>query len=182
MTSIGSLVFCSDCGNLLDENENREDAILKCDMCGALCKDTSQKKIKTESKPSAYPSSLRAKRSEVQQMTDESRPAQATITQTCEKCGRTEVQWYEQQLRGADEGSTIFYICDCGNKYVYNAFLREITANRFTQMDPKQLIAQCIFVHMCLVLTKQPTHCVRLPESRHNLSARSSRIRPYPMQ
>jgi DNA-directed RNA polymerase I subunit RPA12 len=141
MTSIGSLVFCSDCGNLLDENENREDAILKCDVCGALCKDTSQKKIKTESKPTAYPSSLRAKRSEVQQMTEESRPAQATITQTCEKCGRTEVQWYEQQLRGADEGSTIFYICDCGNKYVYNAFLWEITANRFTQMDPEQLIA-----------------------------------------
>jgi DNA-directed RNA polymerase I subunit RPA12 len=123
MTSIGSLVFCADCGSLLDENENREDAMLKCDVCGAQCKDTSQKVIITESKPTAYPSSLRAKRSEVQQITDESRPERATITQKCDECGRTEVQFYEQQLRSADEGTTIFYVCDCGNKYVQcNAF------------------------------------------------------------
>lgn len=120
MTSIGSLVFCSDCGNLLDENENREEALLKCDICGAMCKDTSQKVIKTVSKPWAYPSSLRAKRSEVQQISEESRNTQATIEVKCEKCGAPEVTWYEQQLRGADEGSTIFYKCpNCQHLYVF---------------------------------------------------------------
>ena len=118
MAAIGSLVFCTDCGNLLDESEGKEDVLLKCDVCGALCKDTSSKVIKTESKPSAYPSSLRAKRSEVQQVTEDSGPGQARIRQSCEKCGAEEVRYYEQQLRSADEGSTIFYVCACGNKYV----------------------------------------------------------------
>jgi DNA-directed RNA polymerase I subunit RPA12 len=43
----------------------------------------------------------------------------ATMKETCEKCGRKEVRYSEQQLRGADEGSTIFYECDCGHKYVW---------------------------------------------------------------
>ena len=47
---------------------------------------------------------------------------QATMKETCEKCDRTEVRFSERQLRGADEGSTIFYECDCGHKY---AFLEE---------------------------------------------------------
>lgn len=34
MTAIGSLVFCTDCGNLLDGSSGNEKAILKCDVCG----------------------------------------------------------------------------------------------------------------------------------------------------
>jgi DNA-directed RNA polymerase I subunit RPA12 len=70
----------------------------------------------TTSKPSAYPSALRAKRSDVQQLDESERGQLATIDQTCEKCGAKTVKYYEQQLRSADEGSTIFYVCDCGNK------------------------------------------------------------------
>jgi hypothetical protein len=38
MAAIGSLVFCTDCGNLLEETEGKADAVLKCDVCGALNK------------------------------------------------------------------------------------------------------------------------------------------------
>lgn len=42
----------------------------------------------------------------------------SVIAQRCEECGREEVRYYTQQLRSADEGSTVFYECDCGHKYV----------------------------------------------------------------
>jgi DNA-directed RNA polymerase I subunit RPA12 len=119
MAAIGSLVFCTDCGNLLEETEGKANAILKCDVCGALNEDTSAKVIVTESKPSAYPSALRAKRSDVQQVEESERGQLAEIDQTCDKCGAKTVRYYTQQLRSADEGSTIFYVCSCGNKYGY---------------------------------------------------------------
>jgi DNA-directed RNA polymerase subunit M/transcription elongation factor TFIIS len=78
--------------------------------------DTSSNVIFTESKPSAFPSSLRAKRSEVQTVTDEE-TQNATIRETCGKCGREEVRYYTQQLRSADEGTTVFFHCECGHKY-----------------------------------------------------------------
>lgn len=140
MAAIGSLVFCTDCGNLLDGGAGKRDAILTCQICGALCKgtspaiplphvlaykatslfrsDTSSKTIITRSKLSAFPSALRAKRSEVQTITEADMQTSATIAHPCEKCGREEVRYYTQQLRGADEGSTVFYECDCGNKYI----------------------------------------------------------------
>lgn len=34
MAAIGSLVFCTDCGNLLDGSSGDEKAILRCDVCG----------------------------------------------------------------------------------------------------------------------------------------------------
>lgn len=119
MAAIGSLVFCTDCGNLLDETEGKDNALLKCDICGALNKDTSATVIVTQSKPSAYPSVLRAKRSDVQQLAESDLGQLPLIAQPCEKCGRKLVRYYEQQLRGADEGSTIYYVCDCGNRFVY---------------------------------------------------------------
>jgi DNA-directed RNA polymerase I subunit RPA12 len=74
----------------------------------------------TRSKPDAFPSALRAKRSEVQAIADEDmQQATTVIQQNCDKCGREEVRYYTQQLRSADEGTTIFYECDCGNKCVY---------------------------------------------------------------
>ncbi|KAF2703335.1 DNA-directed RNA polymeras-like protein I subunit [Pleomassaria siparia CBS 279.74] len=120
MAAIGSLVFCTDCGNLLDGGAGKQNAILTCQVCGASCKDTSSKTIVTRSKPSAFPSALRAKRSEVQTITEADMQTSATIAHTCEKCGRDEVRYYTQQLRGADEGSTVFYECECGNKWNTN--------------------------------------------------------------
>lgn len=71
----------------------------------------------TRSKPEAFPSALRTKRSEVQTVDDSDMQTNAVINQMCEKCGREEVRFYTQQLRSADEGSTVFYVCDCGHKY-----------------------------------------------------------------
>jgi hypothetical protein len=44
MSAIGSLVFCLDCGNLLDtsagkeKDQGSEKAILTCEVCGARCR------------------------------------------------------------------------------------------------------------------------------------------------
>lgn len=38
MAAIGSLVFCTDCGNLLDSFSGDAKAMLSCDVCGALNK------------------------------------------------------------------------------------------------------------------------------------------------
>ncbi|KAF2248727.1 DNA-directed RNA polymeras-like protein I subunit [Trematosphaeria pertusa] len=120
MAAIGSLVFCTDCGNLLDASAGKKNAMLICQICGAQCKDTSSKVIVTHSKPTAFPSSLRAKRSEVQTITEADMQTHAVINQTCEECGREEVRFYTQQLRSADEGTTVFYECECGNKWNTN--------------------------------------------------------------
>ncbi|OCK78765.1 DNA-directed RNA polymeras-like protein I subunit [Lepidopterella palustris CBS 459.81] len=120
MSVIGSLVFCTDCGNLLDGSTGNEKTILVCDVCGASCRDTSSKVVVTESKPTAFPSALRAKRSEVQMLTEADMETDAVIKQSCEKCGREEVRYYTQQLRSADEGSTVFYTCECGHKWNTN--------------------------------------------------------------
>jgi predicted RNA-binding Zn-ribbon protein involved in translation (DUF1610 family) len=43
---------------------------------------------------------------------------EAVIQFPCPECGRKEVRYSAVQIRSADEGSTIFYSCDCGHKYV----------------------------------------------------------------
>ena len=53
----------------------------------------------------------------------ESREARAVITEDCpkENCNSGKFYYYSMQLRGADEGSTIFYECvKCGYKYKVN--------------------------------------------------------------
>lgn len=55
----------------------------------------------------------------MQTLTEEDMQTEATIRQTCERCGRDEVKYYTLQLRSADEGSTVFYTCECGHKSVY---------------------------------------------------------------
>lgn len=136
MAAIGSLVFCTACGNLLEGSLGDKKAILKCEICGtenkgciqqlsvlighmADCRrfvDTASTSITTTSKPSAFPSTLRSKRSAVQTLTEEDTQTTAKIKMTCEVCGREEMRYYTQQLRSADEGTTVFYVCDCGHK------------------------------------------------------------------
>ncbi|GAB7343276.1 hypothetical protein MBLNU457_1332t1 [Dothideomycetes sp. NU457] len=121
MSAIGSLVFCTDCGNLLDSAAGLQKATLTCEICGAKCKDTSSKVIVTHSKPDAFPSSLRAKRSEIQSIAEDEERKDATIQETCPKCNAPEVRYYTVQLRSADEGSTVFYTCpNCGHKWNEN--------------------------------------------------------------
>lgn len=136
MAAIGTLVFCTDCGNLLDGSSGDDKALLTCDVCGTLNKgqwvtctlnveaksnsinvtDTSSKTVTTSSKPTAFPSALRSKRSAVQTLTAADVQTDATIKQTCPECGREEMRYYTLQLRSADEGSTVFYTCECGYK------------------------------------------------------------------
>ncbi|OAL03839.1 DNA-directed RNA polymeras-like protein I subunit [Phaeosphaeriaceae sp. SRC1lsM3a] len=120
MSAIGSLIFCTDCGNLLDGSAGKKNVILTCAICGATCKDTSSKTVVTQSKPTAFPSALRAKRSEVQTINDDDVQTSVVIQHPCEKCGRPEVRYYTQQLRSADEGTTVFYECECGHKWNTN--------------------------------------------------------------
>lgn len=70
----------------------------------------------TRSKPTAFPSALRARRSAVQTLTAADVQTDASIRQTCPNCGRGEMRYYTLQLRSADEGSTVFYNCVCGYK------------------------------------------------------------------
>ncbi len=82
----------------------------------SIVKDTSSKIVVTRTKDSAFPSELRLKRSKVQTVERNDRKNEATIQETCPECGRTEMRYYTVQLRSADEGSTVFYNCDCGYK------------------------------------------------------------------
>lgn len=81
--------------------------------------DTVAQTIVSESKPSAFPSALRAKRSAVQTLSAEDRKTEAITDKTCERCGRTQMFFTTVQLRSADEGSTVFFRCVCGYKYVH---------------------------------------------------------------
>jgi len=114
------LVFCTDCGNLLDSSTGNKNTILVCDCCGAENKDTASKTITTSTKAASFPSLLRQKRSAVQTVERSDRENGAEITMTCPQCGRQKVKYIAVQLRSADEGSTIFYTCDCGFKWNEN--------------------------------------------------------------
>ncbi|KAF7155087.1 hypothetical protein CNMCM5623_005295 [Aspergillus felis] len=120
MSAIGSLIFCTDCGNLLPESTGDPTKVLVCDVCGARNKDTVPNTIVSESKPNAFPSTLRAKRSAVQTLTAEDKRTEALAQHTCARCGRKEMYFTTVQLRSADEGSTVFYTCVCGYKETTN--------------------------------------------------------------
>lgn len=79
---------------------------------------------------------LRQKLSIVQSVERHKIQTEAVVNETCEKCGRTEVKYSAVQLRSADEGSTIFYTCDCGHKYVVPLHGNKLdTANRLPGID-----------------------------------------------
>ncbi|KZF23288.1 DNA-directed RNA polymerase I polypeptide [Xylona heveae TC161] len=122
MSAIGTLVFCNDCGNLLDGSIGDPKSILTCDVCGAQCRDTSSNTVTTTSQPTDFPSALRSKRSAVQTVTAGDMKTEATIHETCPDCETTgQMRYYSVQLRSADEGSTNFFTCThCGHKWNTN--------------------------------------------------------------
>ncbi|KAK9483748.1 hypothetical protein V1527DRAFT_428927 [Lipomyces starkeyi] len=124
MSVIGSLIFCTDCGNLLDSIA-ASSQVLSCGQCGAAypSQDFANLTVTTQSSETAFPSSLRQKRSVVKTTLsrDEQTEEGATIKEKCPQCGKDEMQYYSLQLRSADEGATIFYSCtDCGYKFSTN--------------------------------------------------------------
>ncbi|KAF5872341.1 putative dna-directed rna polymerase i subunit [Botrytis fragariae] len=141
MSAVGSLVFCTDCGNLLESSTGNKNTILTCDCCGAenkgtrnlilvivtvnstdqtLLLDTASQTIETRTKEASFPSVLRQKRSVVQTVEKSDYENQAMSKTPCPECGAKEVRFTAVQLRSADEGSTIFYNCTCGNKWTEN--------------------------------------------------------------
>ncbi|THX68045.1 integral membrane protein-like protein [Aureobasidium pullulans] len=77
--------------------------------------------ITTESAPTAFPSRLRDARSEIQVLSAEDRETWAMTTTACPQCANPEMRFRDVQLRGADEGSTIFYRCPkCDYKFNTN--------------------------------------------------------------
>ncbi|KAI9903985.1 hypothetical protein N3K66_000514 [Trichothecium roseum] len=121
MSAIGTLVFCSDCGNLLPSTKGTERNVLRCEACGAENQDTGAKSVVTESKPSDFPSFLRQKlQSNVRSVDRHNVQTATSVFETCPKCGREEVKYTNVQLRSADEGSTIIYLCDCGHSWHEN--------------------------------------------------------------
>ncbi|RGP67392.1 DNA-directed rna polymerase i subunit rpa12 [Fusarium longipes] len=121
MAAIGTLVFCTDCGNLLPATKGTQRNVLRCECCGAENRDTGSKVTVTQTKPSDFPSFLRQKlQSSVQAVEKHNLQTDSTVKETCPKCGAEEVKYTTVQLRSADEGSTVIYNCDCGHSWNEN--------------------------------------------------------------
>lgn len=122
MSAVGSLIFCTDCGNLLDSVSAKP--TLDCRVCTKSY--PSQKfanlKVVTKSAEDAFPSALKSKRSVVKTtLKSDEVDEGATIKEKCPKCGNEEMQYHTLQLRSADEGATVFYTCtSCGYRFRTN--------------------------------------------------------------
>ncbi|GAC98482.1 likely RNA polymerase II core subunit [Pseudozyma hubeiensis SY62] len=103
---IGSLLFCPNCGSLLDVPGDED--FIKCAPCGAV----------------QNAKALRQKRQLVNTaaaLGDNNKPQEATIKEKCPGCGNDEMNFHTLQLRSADEGTTVFYDCPkCGYKFSQN--------------------------------------------------------------
>ncbi|EDO16816.1 hypothetical protein Kpol_1056p17 [Vanderwaltozyma polyspora DSM 70294] len=124
MSVVGSLIFCLDCGDLLDNPSAVTGSDLECSQCQATYPKSkfSNLKVVTSTAEDAFPSSLRSKKSVVKTSLkkDELKDG-ATIKEKCPKCGNEEMQYHTLQLRSADEGATVFYTCPaCSYKFRTN--------------------------------------------------------------
>ncbi|GAA98819.1 uncharacterized protein L969DRAFT_95500 [Mixia osmundae IAM 14324] len=118
---IGTLVFCGPCGNLLNNPAPGESHVL-CEICGYREPVSTFHSIKvtTHTRESAFPSSLRQKRTLVQP-TDQVSSSKQLIDERCPKCDSKQMEFSTLQMRSADEGSTVFYTCPrCAYKYSTN--------------------------------------------------------------
>ncbi|AQZ12708.1 RPA12 (YJR063W) [Zygosaccharomyces parabailii] len=124
MSVVGSLIFCLDCGDLLENPSTVEGTEIECSQCQAKYPKSkfSNLKVVTSTSADAFPSSLKLKQSVVKTSLgrDELKEG-ATIKEKCPKCGNDEMHYYTLQLRSADEGATVFYTCtNCGYKFRTN--------------------------------------------------------------
>ncbi|KAK2070285.1 hypothetical protein P8C59_004792 [Phyllachora maydis] len=88
---------------------------------GGYNNDVAPTVIVTRTKASDFPSLLRQKLSNVQTVERHKISTEQVDPNTeCEKCGRRGIRFSEMQTRGADEGSTISYNCDCGHRWTLN--------------------------------------------------------------
>ncbi|SCU99251.1 LADA_0H18536g1_1 [Lachancea dasiensis] len=124
MSVVGSLIFCSDCGNLLDNPSAVSGAQIDCSQCGASYPKSkfSDLRVVTRTADDAFPSVLKSKRSVVKtSLKKDELEEGATIREKCPKCGNDEMHYHTLQLRSADEGATVFYTCTaCGYRFRTN--------------------------------------------------------------
>ncbi|KIM81704.1 hypothetical protein PILCRDRAFT_821050 [Piloderma croceum F 1598] len=108
---IGTLLFCPDCGTLLNLPKDNESSVI-CEQCEHEEPASSYENIEitTRSHPEAFPSALRQKR-KTQTKVHEADAALLKVSEKCPECGHLEAYSKEMQLRSADEGSTILYTC-----------------------------------------------------------------------
>ncbi|KAH3678464.1 hypothetical protein WICMUC_001481 [Wickerhamomyces mucosus] len=122
MSVVGSLIFCLDCGSLLDSVSNQKS--VNCGTCSREydSKDFANLKVVTRSSDDAFPSALKLKQSVVKTTLKKDELEEgATIKEKCPQCGNEEMQYHTLQLRSADEGATVFYTCtECGYRFRTN--------------------------------------------------------------
>ncbi|ODQ81829.1 hypothetical protein BABINDRAFT_160061 [Babjeviella inositovora NRRL Y-12698] len=122
MSVVGSLIFCTDCGNLLDSVTDKK--TLDCALCGKAyhSKNFENLSVVTKSADDAFPSALKSKKSVVKTSLESGELEEgATIKEKCPQCGNEEMQYHTLQLRSADEGATVFYTCtSCGYRFRTN--------------------------------------------------------------
>ncbi|KAK4686143.1 hypothetical protein P7C73_g3986, partial [Tremellales sp. Uapishka_1] len=120
---IGALLFCPACGTLLDLPKDDQDEI-DCHQCGRKEPASSYENLatKTYSNPAAFPSPLRSKRALVQNKVSDGEAAKGrdpvvSIYIPSPRSKRRGSVVLTDELRSADEGSTIFYKClNCGDQ------------------------------------------------------------------
>lgn len=121
MSVVGSLIFCVDCGNLLDSVAGKH---ISCGDCQREYESErfANLKVVTRSSDDAFPSALRMKQSVVKTTLKSGEVEEgATIKEKCPQCGNEEMQYHTLQLRSADEGATVFYTCTgCGYRFRTN--------------------------------------------------------------
>ncbi|KAI5209963.1 hypothetical protein E4T39_00547 [Aureobasidium subglaciale] len=117
MALVGTLLFCKDCGSILDRCPP-DQLLVKCSMCFLENDNHWPVSQETTSKPSTFPSRLVDKRSNVQILTAEDRDTWTMTSKHCPKCEHDGLKFRDVQTRGADEGSTVFYKCPaCGHGF-----------------------------------------------------------------
>ncbi|ODV88059.1 hypothetical protein CANARDRAFT_216205 [[Candida] arabinofermentans NRRL YB-2248] len=122
MSVVGSLIFCTDCGDLLDSITSKPS--IECQLCHKeySSKSFADLKVVTHTAHDAFPSALKLKHSLVKTTLKTSEVEEgATIKEKCPQCGHDEMQYHTLQLRSADEGATVFYTCtSCGYRFRTN--------------------------------------------------------------
>lgn len=113
-----SLVFCSICGTLLDP-PCAEDCV-QCPACSATLPATAFENNPVTTVSSAFPNMPQKPIT----ISNDHLLDGATIAEKCGNslCDATELVFHTAQLRGADEGQTVFYTCvKCGYKSRMNS-------------------------------------------------------------
>ncbi|KAF1913063.1 DNA-directed RNA polymerase I subunit A12 [Ampelomyces quisqualis] len=116
MALAGTLLFCIDCGDLLDRVAPQKKGYRMPALPNAESKWWPIS-TQTFSRADAFPSTLQAKRSNVRAIHHSQVETWVMTSETCPACDNTATLFREMQLRGADEGSTLFFRCtSCTHK------------------------------------------------------------------